>query len=87
MSGLEVEVMPKLFCSASGRFWPITSISQFGPGPLLVEPDVAGRTVQRGRAHPQGPAPRIAMTVIDFTLESSSRFVPPAAGELGTHIL
>ena len=24
--------------------WPITSISQFGPGPLLVEPDMTGRT-------------------------------------------
>src|SRR6516164_4172104 len=24
--------------------WPITSISQFGPGPLLVEPDITGRT-------------------------------------------
>jgi hypothetical protein len=23
------------------RFWPITSIAQFGPGPLLVEPDMA----------------------------------------------
>ena len=35
---------PKLFCSALGGFWPITSISQFGPGPLLVEPDMTGRT-------------------------------------------
>ena len=30
-----------LFCSAEGRFWPITSNSQVGPGPLLVEPDMA----------------------------------------------
>jgi hypothetical protein len=27
-------------CGAIDRLWPITSISQFGPGPLLVEPDM-----------------------------------------------
>jgi hypothetical protein len=30
------------FCSAGGRKW-ITSISQFGPCPLLVEPDIGIR--------------------------------------------
>jgi hypothetical protein len=26
---------------ARGSFWPITSLSQFGPRPLLAEPDIA----------------------------------------------
>ena len=33
-------------CDALVRIWPITSISQFGPGPLLVEPDMTGRAGQ-----------------------------------------
>ena len=34
-------------CTAYVSSWPITSISQFGPGPLLVEPDMTGRTESR----------------------------------------
>jgi hypothetical protein len=30
----------------SYRIWSITSISQFGPRPRLVEPDMTGRTEQ-----------------------------------------
>src|SRR6516165_1533645 len=49
-----------LFCSAGGGFWPITSNSQFGPGPLLVEPDMTGRTYLRPSATESPPliAPR-----------------------------
>jgi hypothetical protein len=28
-------------CAARDSLWPITSASQFGPHPLLVEPDIA----------------------------------------------
>src|SRR6516162_8131691 len=35
MSGL-----PNLFCSAGGGLWPIASVPQFGPSPLLAEPDI-----------------------------------------------
>jgi hypothetical protein len=36
--------LTKLRCARKandGGFWPITSASQFGPRPLLVEPDIA----------------------------------------------
>jgi hypothetical protein len=37
MSGLD----PIFFCNAIGGFWPIASISQFGPCPLLANADAA----------------------------------------------
>src|SRR6516165_2197686 len=37
--------------------WPITSISQFGPGPLLVEPDMTGQAGDLRRSATGSPRP------------------------------
>ena len=36
--------MPRPFCSARGRLWPITSISPFGARPLLVDADMPSKS-------------------------------------------